>query len=129
MIDDADLTAFVFEQTPTACKKHKCSECSREINPGEKYTRTAIGIEGTVQTNKMCCHCKIAAQWLIKHCGGWCYGSIKEELTLHYDQQFREDNLQKLLIGINRKWKAFQGEGLLPCPPELAKKEESSKWN
>lgn len=113
MIDDADPMAFVFQQTPQARKPHVCSECNRTIQPNETYTRSSVGFENTVKTYKMCAQCKDAADWLEYHCGGWCYGSIKEELEEHYFEGYREDGLQSLLIGIRRGWKAFDGDGLL----------------
>jgi hypothetical protein len=124
-IDDSDHADFVSEVTRKARKEHTCSECFRTIIPGETYFVAAIGSEGSVRTNKRCSHCNVAAGWLEKHCGGWCYGGIREDLEEHWDNDYRADGLQRILIGIRRQWKTFQGEGLLPCsvtpsptPPE-----------
>jgi hypothetical protein len=67
-------------------------------------------------SNKTCQHCQFAAQWLQKHCGGYCFGGMREELEEHYSEGYREDSLPRLLIGIRRGWKAFRGDGLLLVP-------------
>jgi hypothetical protein len=120
MIDDAERLDFCREQLRTARKSHTCSECDRTIAPKEKYAYTSYGKDGDMGSNKTCQHCLTAAQWLQKHCGGYCFGDIKEELEEHYDEGYREDGLQRLLIGIRRGWKAFNGDGLLEINKKVA---------
>jgi hypothetical protein len=116
MIDDAEPLDFCLEKTRTARKSHTCSECDRTIQNKEQYFYVSYGKDGDMGSNKTCQHCQLAAQWLQKHCGGYCFGGIEEELAEHYLEGYREDDLQRLLIGIRRGWKAFRGDGLLPIP-------------
>ena len=48
---------FYSEKINTAYKKHKCSECGRVINPGEKYERVAGKWDGDFSTYKTCQDC------------------------------------------------------------------------
>jgi hypothetical protein len=116
MIDDAERVSFCSSTIRTARKTHVCTECRRRIQIGEKYTYAAYGLEGSVGTNKRCAHCQVATKWLVKHCGGACFGAVKEDLIEHYDSGYRENGLEALVVGIRRKWAASQGEGLLPLP-------------
>jgi len=115
-INDADPVAFCYQKSRKARKDHHCSECGRAIQKGEPYTHSSFGADGSVGTNKACSHCEVAGKWLQKHCGGYCFGEISEELKEHYEDGYREDNLQRLLIGIRCGWKASQGDGFLPIP-------------
>lgn len=103
MIDDAEAVDFCCSKVRTARKTHKCSECDRQILKAEKYFHSVFKIDDSMGTNKRCSHCDIAAQWLSYHCGGWVMGSIKDELMEHYDEGYREDGLQHLVIGIRRQ--------------------------
>jgi hypothetical protein len=114
MIDDAERVAFCSTTIRTARKTHVCTECRRIIQIGETYTYSAYGFEGSVGTNKSCSHCQAATNWLYRHCGGACFGAVKEDLIEHYDSGYREDGLEALVVGIRRKWKDLQGDGLLP---------------
>jgi ribosomal protein L24E len=116
LIDDAEPLDFCTEKIRTARKTHTCSECDRTIAPGEQYAYVSYGKDGEMGSNKTCHHCKIAAQWLYKHCGGYCFGSIKEELAEHYNEGYQEEDLQWLLIGISRGWKTLRGDELLAVP-------------
>src|SRR5690606_37845746 len=40
-----------------ARKPHKCDECFRTIDPGERYQYWTIAQDGTVETQRMCAHC------------------------------------------------------------------------
>ena len=120
MIDDSEPVDFCLQKVRSARKTHTCSECRRTIQVGEKYTHSSYGVEGIVQVNKTCSHCEIAGQWLQKHCGGYCFGQIQEELQEHYSDGYREDNLRELLVGVHRGWKAFDSDRLLPLPAGVA---------
>jgi hypothetical protein len=113
LIDDADPSTFSSDVTLKAKKDHVCNDCRRVIYAGESYIRSFVCFDGTACTYKRCSHCNVGAKWLQKHCGGWIYGEVMTELEEHYDAGYREDNLQKILIGMRRKWQSFQGSGLL----------------
>jgi hypothetical protein len=116
LIDDADPSTFSSDVVLRAKKEHVCSECRRVIHASETYTRSVVFFDGTARTYKRCSHCNLGAEWLEKHCGGWLYSEVKTELEEHYREGYREDGLQEILIGMRRKWQAFQGSGLLDLP-------------
>lgn len=114
MIEDSEPLDFCRTITRTARKGHVCSECGRTINSKERYTYSSFGKDGGMGINKRCLHCDVAANWLSRHCGGYAFDSIKEDLIEHYDSGYRKDGLQKILIGMNRKWQSFDNLALLP---------------
>ena len=110
---------FSREKLVKARKNHQCYECRRVISMGEQYFYTTYGIDGDISQNKRCQHCNIAAKWLIKHCNGYVFGGIQSELEEHYFEGYCKDNLARLVVGMRRKWAAFQDDGLLPIPSFL----------
>lgn len=120
MIDDADPMAFCLTEVRTARKTHVCGECKRTIQPKERYNFASYKHPDwdRPESSKTCSHCQVATNWLYKHCDGACFGEVKSDLIEHYDSGYREDNLQKIVIGIRRQWKAFHGNGLLPLPTQ-----------
>jgi hypothetical protein len=118
MIDDAESVRFYRCSTPKAKKIHKCNECRRMIQPGETY-QYSVGCWDDFRVYKTCSHCLVAVRWLNKHCGGSVHTGVKADLQEHWDEGYREDNLQKLIMGMNRGWKSFRGEGLLDIPEEI----------
>jgi hypothetical protein len=120
LIDDAEPLDFCFEKLRTARKPHVCSECDRTIAPKEQYVYTSMKMRDwdDVEVYKCCPQCVEARHWLNRHCGGWVYGNVEADLAEHYNEGCREDNLQRLLIGIRRQWKAFRGDGLLEINKE-----------
>lgn len=123
MIDNAEYPEFCSEQTHIARKQHRCGECKRTIEAGEKYHVTSGKWDGEFQAYKTCAHCVSARSWLAKHCGGWVLGAVAEEIDEHWVNGIeyrRQDRLGRLVVGIRRQWKAFKG-GLLPVPAPLAK--------
>ena len=116
MIDEAEPLDFCCTKIRTARIPHICDECDRQIHPKERYTYSTFGLDGNIGANKRCSHCEIPAQWLIKHCDGYYFDSIKDELEGHYSEGYRKDGLSRLLIGVRRKWQAFSGGGLLSVP-------------
>ena len=51
------MSEFNATTHPRARKPHKCSECGRTIEPGERYERTAGSWEGDFFTSLACLHC------------------------------------------------------------------------
>ena len=47
----------IADETPVARKEHQCSQCSRMIQPGEKYHRQRNIFEGEPQVYKECWQC------------------------------------------------------------------------
>lgn len=117
----------------TARKTHRCDECSRDINPGERY-ECASGLmdtEGNVYsyTCKTCAHCLAARTWLYMVCRGALYEGVLEDLIEHWDEgpPYRTMTLGRLIVGMRRHWRTRCGNQMpVPDPehykfsPELA---------
>lgn len=116
MIDDAERMEFCRQQERTARKAHRCQECNRTIQLGERYEAMAGKCDGELWTQATCTHCLAAREWLVKHCDGWVWGAVGEELSEHFtDEGYRVDRLGRLVVGMRRKWSGFSG-GLSPVP-------------
>jgi hypothetical protein len=119
-IDDAGPWDFHDSQIFKAAKPHRCSECRRTIQPGEKYERVTGKIDGDFVTYKTCAHCIEARKWLEAECHGWLYTGVAEDLYEHTGSSFREPakeiELLRLVVGIQRDWQRFDGTGLMPLP-------------
>jgi len=124
MIQDCDGYWQMFtDETRTARKEHKCSECRRAIQPCEKYTYESGVFEGDFQVSKTCAHCKVARDWLMAECNGWMYTMVREDIEEHYGEGYGGMKLARIAVGMKRKWKQFHRPGLLPIPqmPEVTK--------
>ena len=116
MIYGAEETPeFFVKQTPTARKAHRCGECGRTIRPGEIYERVRGKWNGDVGTEKTCAHCVAARAWLEKHCVGYLFQGVQEDLWEHWRSEYRQDRLGRLVVGMRRKWERFGG-GLMAVP-------------
>ena len=62
---------------PTARKTHTCYECSRKIEPGEKYERFVSFGDGSASTYKTCLDCLSVRDILFCR---WIFGEIWQEL-------------------------------------------------
>lgn len=103
--------------TVRARKRHCCDECHRDIEPGESY-RYGFGIwEGDSFSQHVCEHCMIPLQWLIVHCGGYVGGEVRGEICEHADAypEVRRA-LDRIAVGMKRRWMRFDGNGLMPIP-------------
>ena len=114
---DFDPPEFSVHRTHTARKPHTCGECGRVIAIGEKYDRIDSKYDGHMWSNKACAHCVGARGWLVKHCEGYLIDGLTEELSEHWhDEGYRTDGLGRLVVGIRRSWRRFDGAGLMPVP-------------
>lgn len=124
MIESADDVLLVLkERDVKAVKPHKCVECGRQIQAGETYHSEAGVLDGDFQTYKTCLHCMVARDWLISECGGFLYQSVREDLEEHAKECF-DVKLNRLIVGMRRKWRRFYGDGLLPLPRRAAEREQ-----
>lgn len=62
-----------------ARKQHKCYECQRPIEPGERYEYYSGIWDGEPESYKTCRHCKIARDFHM-HGGCFCFGELRSEL-------------------------------------------------
>ena len=76
-VDGGDMGEFVSQSMPVACKAHKCCECGRVINPGEKYERVSGKWLGDFEVYKTCLDCLSIRDTLF--CNFY-YGCIFDEL-------------------------------------------------
>ena len=114
--EDADPAVVLSDKDYKATKQHRCSECGRTIEAGEHYNRQTIAFEGTRETYKVCSHCEVCRDWLQHECGEWIYGGVRKEIAEHYHDGYTQ--VGRLLVGIQRRWSRFNGQGLMPIPNE-----------
>ena len=114
MADDADRSTLLRELHPRARKAHRCGECGRTIEPGEKYTLSKTLFEGRVEGYKTCDHCAVARDWLGANCGGWLYGGVWADIEEHiheyrgvYPNVARQ--LKRLAVWESHDWKIVRG--------------------
>jgi hypothetical protein len=116
MIDDSDGRVEVLSMRwPRARKPHKCGECHRVIEPGERYNIHAGTYEGEFVTHKTCEHCTVARDWLSAECGGWLYEGVEEDISEHATNGLYGRPVMRLAIGMRRKWRTRKG-ALMPVP-------------
>lgn len=101
----------------TARKAHKCGECSRQIEPGEKYQYVSGVWDGDFDTKKTCRHCLVGQELLIRECRGFIYGGIQEDLQDHVSEALPWSmQAARLVVGMRRRWQRFDGKGLMAEP-------------
>ena len=102
-----------------ARKEHKCSECGRPIMPGEIYRSHFYVYDGNADTSKTCSHCCVGQDWLAHNCGGYIFEQVIEEIHEHAEEYPHPSTaipLLRIAAGARRRWKRFDGAGLLPIP-------------
>jgi hypothetical protein len=100
---------------PVAKAAHRCAECGRVIEPGERYLRERYVWDGKFTVHKTCAHCEVARDWLAQECGGWLYGGVEEDIREHCFGYGYGMDLYRLAVGIAWKWRTPRGR-LLPVP-------------
>lgn len=64
-----------------ARKQHKCHECSRLVQPGERY-EVVFGIwDGRSDIFKTCSRCLALREWVKAHvpCVCWAHGNVRDD--------------------------------------------------
>lgn len=111
---DTDVNSFYLEQERRARKTHRCRECYREIGVGEVYLIASGKSDGSVWASKMCAHCRVASEWLVRNCNGFIFGAVIEDVHEHAEGDLP---LLKLVVGARRGWRSFvDPDRLLPVP-------------
>lgn len=98
--------------------QHRCSECSRVIYPGERYSSAFMIYEGTPETFRTCTHCQVGQAWLAENCNMIAHGMLMDEMTEHAG--YAPENafgFLRIKAGMRRQWKRFDGAGLMRHPP------------
>jgi len=111
-IDSADdLPEFMIEHYHIAKKSHYCSECSRIIEPKERYYKAVGKWDGDLKTFKHCTHCMIAAKLLQRECNGYIFTEICSDINEHIGYKYPwERDARRLSAGMLRQWKFFNGK-------------------
>ena len=118
-IDGAERYDVYETSNRRARKPHKCGECGRPIIVGELYRSSRGLFEGSWNTNCICAHCQIAADWLTENCAGFVDNGVYEDIHEHAEEYFAIAlPIYRLCVGMRRKWVRFDGAGLMP-PPRL----------
>lgn len=112
---DYDPPSAYWERRPKARKAHTCGECRRQIEPGEIYFRASGIWDGSPNSYVMCDRCDVAREWLWQECHGFYFEMIGEDIIEHA-REYRRSDLGRLAVMMRRKWKRFDGSGLLPVP-------------
>jgi len=107
MIGDDDCGWTNLGQTiRCARKRHRCYECSRTIEPGERY-EDARGVgDGRVTVMRSCAHCIAARSWLDAVCRGYLWGGVWDDLQQHWDEEWslRTLDLGRVMVWHRRRW-------------------------
>jgi hypothetical protein len=124
MAEGADPASVYREKIVTARKQHRCDECGRPIECGERYQYVFAIWEGSPGAYHTCQHCLVAQDWLRAECGGWLFEGVEEDISEHvmgagavFDAvRGYGSGPARLVVGIRRKWRRFDGAGLMPIP-------------
>lgn len=119
MIEDSKQPEFFKSKIVTAKNPHICSECHREIQPGEKYEYVSGKWEGCFDTFKTCEDClSIRSSFF---CEGYMFGGMFEMLSEHIDEMDGEISSDcivdltpaaraKVCEMIEREWEYFDDD-------------------
>src|SRR5215472_16445516 len=118
-VEGGDLPQAYSTKDHTARKRHRCGECHRTIEPGERYRYTWLLYEGTPCQYKTCIHCQVGCEWLRINCGGWVFEEVGDELVEHArEYPLLAMPLLRVVIGIRRGWRYRDGKSMaLPKLP------------
>jgi len=83
---DYDKPSFFSEVHHTARKTHRCSECGRHIQPGERYAKVAGKWDGRFGTFRRCSNCESVANALKDRLPCYCdmFGGLWETISDGY---------------------------------------------
>lgn len=78
---DYEAPEFYKVQSRVARKPHRCGECGRKIQPGERYTHCAGKWEGVFTAHHRCSHCDAVCEALDERipCYCWYWGGLYED--------------------------------------------------
>ena len=104
-----------------ARKTHECQECSRQIEPGERYFYQTSVMDGGITTWKMCAHCRATITLASQMTG--CPESWYWEMAIGTDEETHTGDalthnlppggrvaLLRCIVSKRRRWRATTGE-------------------
>lgn len=126
-IDDGEGFEFSRGFMRKARKEHRCCECGRGIEVGERHEYMRGLYDGSWDTFRTCAHCIAARSWLRVECRGWLYCGVGEELEQHWDDsgEYRSAWLARAIVGMRRQWKRRDGS-LLPVMDPWQPRQEAA---
>lgn len=125
MLDDADGSVVTIDRGcyVTARKPHKCAECRRTIDAGERYNRESFVFDGCFQYHKTCAHCMVVRGFLVDECGGWLYGAVEEDAREHCHAGIYRMDLYRAVVGMGWNWRRKDGR-LMNVPDRITTSDE-----
>jgi hypothetical protein len=116
MVDDSDGRVEVLREFWRVARvAHKCAECRRRIEPGERYLSHCFKFDGEFTQHKFCEHCDVVRRWLQDECGGFLYRGVEEDLREHATSGWYGRGVMRLAVGMDWFWRAPSGR-MLPVP-------------
>jgi hypothetical protein len=114
MIDNCDGFAVVLHSRQQRARiTHRCTECRREIGPGETYLVERTVFEGEATSHKFCAHCQEVRAYLLAECSGFAYGQIEEDIREHWcgdtDNSAATREVRRLALGMAMEWRRADG--------------------
>ena len=106
---DYDYTYDFYRETVQTCRKpRKCSECSREIGKGERYTYVVGKGDGHIDTFSVCPHCQAATDYIRKIVACWCY-TLGDRWQNNDDFEGEPFAVRRFAVAARRKWARKRG--------------------
>lgn len=115
----------------TARKPHRCDECSRTVDVGERYWHYAYKEWGasTVDDARLCAHCRMTIELGAALTGcpmSWWFGSVHSlegdeggfvgDILVNHDLATRDRyRMLRTVVGRHKQWRRRDGS-LLPVP-------------
>ncbi len=101
--DDCDAPEFYSSIDRKARVEHKCYECHRKINPGEKYRYTSCKWEAHIFTSKTCSDCEsVRATFFCSSLSGSLWDDF-EEAASENEGRFAQECINLLTPVAKRK--------------------------
>lgn len=115
MSEDSEMVTMIGEDHHKARKPHKCAECCRTIQVGERYLCERFHFDSEFKVHKTCQHCEVARDWLRAECGGHVFGAVAEDIQEHTSNDYYGFGLIRLNAGLSVQWLRRDGR-LWPVP-------------
>lgn len=114
---DGDSEAAVWQTDQRVARTaHRCGECRRVILAGEPYEYHHWVSADGCGDHKVCSHCAVLANWIMRECGGTVMHELIEDIEEHATEYHRAD-LAALASTARGHWKwADSPSGYLGVP-------------